>query len=80
MEFKKLEVRRNGNFIQRILQSKKTTFIAIGVGAVIGFSYYYFTRGQRLDEIPFGEAFKSTFVGAFIGYFITNSPCARGKC
>jgi hypothetical protein len=54
--------------------------IFIAFGAVIGLLYFYFTEGQHMEIISSGEILKSMAIGGFFGFFITNSPCARGKC
>ncbi|MCY1721519.1 hypothetical protein OU798_14280 [Prolixibacteraceae bacterium Z1-6] len=82
MEFKKLEIEEEGSWIQKKLRNPHTkkTAIYMLIGAVAGFGFFYFTDGMSMDKIPAGDVFQSLFIGAFFGYFITNSPCARGKC
>ena len=82
MEFKKLEIEPEGNWIKRTLSTPhaKKTIIYIVLGAIVGLLYFYFTEGKQLHNISFGEIVKSMLVGGFLGFFITNSPCARGKC
>ena len=82
MEFKKLEVGQEGGWFRRAIRSRHTikTIIAIGVGAVAGFLYFYFTQGQQVSEITAGDIVKSILIGGFFGFFITNSPCSRGRC
>lgn len=82
MEFKKLEIKEEGNWLQRKLKNShiKKTLIYIGIGAIAGFLFYYITEGTHLDAMPQNEIVQSILVGAFFGFFITNSPCARGRC
>jgi len=82
MEFKKLEIEPEGSWLKRTLESKHTkkTLIYIVIGAVVGLLYFYFTEGKQFAELTSGEIFKSMLVGGFLGFFITNSPCSRGKC
>lgn len=81
-EFEPLNIKPEGNWFKRTFLSKhaKKTAIAMIIGAVAGFLFYYMTEGQYLKNFPIAEATKSTLFGAFFGLFITNSPCARGKC
>ena len=82
MEFKKLEIKEEGNWIQRKIKNphSRKTLLYILLGAVAGFLFYYFTEGINMDAMPRGEIVQSILVGAFFGFFITNSPCARGRC
>jgi len=82
MEFKKLEIKEEGNWIQRKIKNPHTrkTLLYILLGALAGFLFYYFTEGAQMDVMPRGDIFQSILVGAFFGFFVTNSPCARGRC
>ena len=82
MQFKQLEIKPEGNRVKRTISSPRfrTTVVAILVGAVIGFSFFYFTEGRLMESMPANEILKSLFIGGFFGFFITNSPCARGRC
>ena len=82
MEFKKLEIKEEGTWIQRKIKNPHTrkTLLYILLGAIAGFLFYYFTEGINMDAMPRGEIVQSVLVGAFFGFFITNSPCARGRC
>lgn len=82
MEFKQLDIKPEGSWIKRVisLPHVKKTIIYIVLGAIVGLLYYYFTEGKQLDNISFGEIVKSMLIGGFFGFFVTNSPCARGKC
>lgn len=82
MEFKKLEIEQKGNWISRLITSSHTrkTLLAISLGALFGFLFFYFSEGRSAEIITTGEVLKSLAIGGFIGFFITNSPCARGRC
>lgn len=82
MEFKKLELKPKGSFLQRTWRSPHTrkTLIAVVAGATLSFVFFYFSEGQHMSGISASEVFRSAGVGAFFGLFITNSPCARGRC
>ncbi len=82
MEFKKLEIEQEGNRFTRLLKSKHTrkTVIYIVGGILVGFAYTFFTEGNTFANVPTDEIFKNVLTGAFLGFFITNSPCARGRC
>lgn len=82
MEFKKLEIEPEGNWLKRKLSNPHTkkTLIYILLGAVFGFVFYFFTEGMHMDAMPREEIVQSVLMGAFLGFFITNSPCSRGKC
>ena len=82
MEFKKLELKQEGNWFKRLINSKhfRKSIIYIALGAIIGFIFTYITEGKSFSQIPLDEFYRSMFTGAFFGFFITNSPCARNKC
>lgn len=82
MEFKKLELEQEGSWIKRTLSNPHTkkTLIAILIGAVASFAFFYFSEGIKMDKMPVNEILKSMGAGAFLGFFITNSPCSRGRC
>ena len=82
MEFKKLEIELEGSWVKRKLSNPhfKKTITYIFIGAVAGFAFFYFTEGMHMDKMPRNEIVQSVLVGAFFGFFITNSPCARGRC
>jgi hypothetical protein len=82
MQFKQLELKSEDSRLKRTLNSAhfKRTLIAVAIGALIGFSFFYFTEGRLMESIPGIEILKSMGIGAFFGLFMTNSPCARGRC
>ena len=82
MEFRKLEIKEDGSHVRRLFRSvqlRRTIIFAI-IGAIGGFLFFYFTEGSTMDIIPAGDIIKSILIGGFFGIFITNSPCARGRC
>ena len=82
MQFEQLDIKPQGTWITRTIKSPrfKTTVTAIIVGAVLGFLFFYFTEGRLMESMPAKEIVKSFLIGGFFGFFITNSPCARGRC
>ncbi|WP_167615503.1 hypothetical protein [Maribellus sediminis] len=82
IEFKKLEIKEEGNRFQRLVRKPHTkkTLVYILIGAVAGFLFYYFTEGMHMDAMPGREILQSVAIGAFFGFFVTNSPCSRGRC
>jgi len=82
MQFEQLELKPQGNWMKRTVSSPhfKRSIIAIAVGAAIGFTLYYLTEGRQMESMPGTEILKSILIGAFFGFFYTNSPCARGRC
>ncbi|HYW96120.1 MAG TPA: hypothetical protein VE870_11065 [Bacteroidales bacterium] len=82
MEFKELEIKEEGSWFRRKLKKQHTrkTLIYIAVGAVVGFVFFYLTEGRHMVDMAFGDILKSMLIGGFFGFFITNSPCAKGKC
>lgn len=82
MEFKKLDIKPEGSWLKRTFESKHTrkTLIYMVLGAVAGFVFFIITEGKQFSEITTGDVFKSMFFGGFLGFFVTNSPCARGRC
>jgi len=82
MQFKELDIKPQGSWLSRTLNSPrfKTSMTAILIGAVFGFLFFYFTEGRLMESMPGKEIVKSLLIGGFFGFFITNSPCARGRC
>ncbi len=82
MQFKPLDLKPQGSWVTRHINSSRLrkTLIAIAVGAVAGFLFFYATEGRLMESMPSGDIIKSLLVGGFFGFFITNSPCARGRC
>ena len=82
MEFKQLELEPESNWFKRLIRSKHTkkTIIYTAIGAIGGFLYFFLTEGKHMDVIVTGDIIRSMVFGGFLGFFITNSPCARNKC
>jgi hypothetical protein len=83
MEFKKLDLAPENKGIKGFFKSAqfKRSLIAILIGAVAGFGYYFFSdAAHQMDNVVWKEALQPIFTGAFLGFFITNSPCARNQC
>jgi RsiW-degrading membrane proteinase PrsW (M82 family) len=82
MEFKQLDIKQENNPLKAEFWTKhrKKSAIYILLGAIFGMVYLYFSESKSISSITSGELVKSMLVGGFFGFFITNSPCARGKC
>ncbi len=82
MQFKQLDIKPEGNWFQRNILSQhgKKTMIYMAIGAVAALILTFLTGDKAISEFSAGEIFKSVFMGALFGLFITNSPCARGRC
>jgi hypothetical protein len=55
-------------------------FLAISIGALAGFLYYFYIGCSSGTCAITSNPYKSTLMGAFIGWFSVSSPCSRGKC
>ncbi len=82
MEFKKLEIKHEVPWIKRILKSShfKKSMLFILIGAVAGLIFTLIVERNNLETLNNRDLFTNLFTGAFIGFFLTNSPCARNKC
>lgn len=82
MEFKQLDIKTEEGWLKRTITSPHTkrTMIYIVLGAIAGFVFTYLSGGKPLAELSSDEIIQSMIIGAFFGFFITNSPCARNKC
>jgi hypothetical protein len=82
MKFKKLELQSESKGIFSIMQSRhfRKTVITIMIGAIAGFGFFYLSEGRNMDVMIFQDYARSILIGGFLGFFITNSPCARNKC
>lgn len=82
MEFKQLDIKPQGSWIKRTLLASHTrkTVLYIALGASASFLFFYLTEGRQMATMPGNDIIKSLFMGGFLGFFITNSPCARNKC
>jgi hypothetical protein len=82
MEFKKLDIKPEQSWLKRTIGSKhfKRSLLFSLIGALVGFLYFYLTVGKDMDVMQSGDIIQSMLFGTFFGFFITNSPCARGRC
>jgi len=82
LQFKQLDIKPEGNWVQRNLLTPhaKKTIVAILIGAVAALVITLATDGKPIAALSSGDIFQSVFIGGFFGFFITNSPCARGRC
>ena len=81
-KFKELEITPEGNWLIRTMSSphfKKTVLYGL-VGAFIGYVLFYLSLGSDVRVLWNDEAMSNVLMGLVFGVFITNSPCARGKC
>jgi hypothetical protein len=58
----------------------KISVIALIIGSLAGFFYYYFGITGSEKEIITSEAVYSIIWGGLLGLFVVNSPCSRGRC
>ncbi len=81
-EFKKLELEDDRSWFKRTFTSKHfiKTLVYVVMGAIFGYVFYYFSDNRSADMLWSEEAFNNVFWGMALGLFITNSPCARGRC
>jgi len=55
-------------------------FLAVVVGGVAGFLYYYFVGCDSGSCGITSNPYMSMVWGGLLGLFLVNSPCARGRC
>lgn len=82
MEFKHLEISPENNRLKRLFSSKhfRKSVIYILIGVVLGIVFTYLAGGMQLSNLNLKDLITNAFFGAFFGFFITNSPCARNSC
>ena len=82
MEFKKLEIKPEGNWFQRNIWTPhgRKTLLYVTIGALAGVAIFAITLEKSIAQITIGEIFKSMAMGGFFGFFLTNNPCARNHC
>jgi hypothetical protein len=82
MQFKQLDIKPEGNWIQRtfLTPHAKKTLIYILIGIVAGPLLMLITNDKSFNEFSSVEILESMLFGGLFGLFITNSPCARNKC
>lgn len=80
--FKELDLKQEGSWLQRTIRSNhfQKTIIYCVIGAVIGYALFYFGQNAAVKSLWNKEATQNVLVGLGIGLFLTNSPCARGRC
>jgi len=76
------ELKPNTRTVKEILNSWSfwKPFIAVSIGAIGGFLYYYFVGCTSGSCAITSNPYTSILMGGFMGYFAINSPCARGRC
>ena len=81
-KFKQLELEQDKSWFQRTFASKHfiKTLIYSLLGALIGFAVFYFSDSRDASVLWSDEALNNVFWGIALGVFVTNSPCARGRC
>lgn len=82
MEFKKLDIKPDENWFKRNIWTThgKKTMLYIILGAVAGLILYMLTEDKPLASLTWSEMLPNIGLGAFFGFFITNSPCAGNRC
>lgn len=82
LNIKKLDLQPENKGFKSLIRTQhfRRSMIAILIGAVAGFGFFYLTDGRSMDTLLFGDVLKSILIGGFFGFFITNSPCARNRC
>jgi hypothetical protein len=55
-------------------------FIAVVVGGLAGFLYYYFVGCNSGKCGITSNPYMSILWGSLLGLFLVKSPCANGKC
>ncbi|MGF1587133.1 MAG: hypothetical protein ACFCUM_17565 [Bacteroidales bacterium] len=82
MKFKKLELQSESKGLFSFVHSQhfRKTVISILIGAIAGFGFFYLSEGMNMDGMIFQDYARSILIGGFLGFFITNSPCARNQC
>ncbi|MGD9928426.1 MAG: hypothetical protein AB7U05_00290 [Mangrovibacterium sp.] len=81
-QFKQLDLKPEGTRLTRILRSPhfRKTMLAAGLGALLGYAFFYFSAPADSSMLWGNEALSNILMGLGFGIFITNSPCARGRC
>lgn len=81
-QFKELEIKGEGSWFKRVFTSPhaKKTIIYTLIGAIGGFMMFYFSQDAATRVLWSTLATEKVLMGMALGLFITNSPCARGRC
>ena len=76
------EVKTRPRTIKEFLKSWSfwKPFLATSIGALAGFSYYYFVGCTSGTCAITSSPYISTLWGGMMGFFVVNSPCSRGRC
>lgn len=82
LEFEQVELGEKGKQAKRNekIRHYKRTLSYIVTGAVLSLALSYLTEGATITALNGQEITNSLLLGGFVGFFLTNSPCARGKC
>ncbi|NOQ23800.1 MAG: hypothetical protein GQ564_00420 [Bacteroidales bacterium] len=81
-QFKKLEIKQEASWLKRLFSSdhlKKTAIYSI-IGALVGYILFYLGQAEIVRELWNDEALKNMLIGIGFAIFLTNSPCAKGRC
>jgi len=76
--FEKPHISKEKSWFVKTFFTKTVLFVLIG--SVLSASYYYFQYWQNYSVVGFTDIVEGVSVGALIGYFMANSPCANNKC
>ena len=81
-QFKKLEIQHEESWIRRTISSAhfKKTIAYSAIGALLGYALFYFGQGANSQSFWNEDALNNMLLGFGFGIFLTNSPCARGRC
>ncbi|MCK5781143.1 MAG: hypothetical protein KAH10_01000 [Flavobacteriales bacterium] len=77
-EFEKPKLKNNESWLIRTLFTKTALFIILGI--ISSSLYYYYTEWQFLNNFSIKDSIEGVSMGALIGYFLANNPCANNKC
>jgi hypothetical protein len=55
-------------------------FLAISIGGLAGFLYYFYIGCSSGTCAITSNPYKSTLMGALMGWLSVSSPCSRGNC
>lgn len=82
MEFKKLELKPQGNWFQRNIWTAhgKKTMLFVLFGGLISLVVSYLSGDITRENLSAGTIVNAMWFGGFMGFLLTNSPCARGRC
>jgi len=76
------EVKPSPRTTKEFLKSRSfwKPFLAVFLGGLAGFLYYHFVGCTSGTCAITSSPYMSTIWGGAMGYFLVNSPCARGRC